>query len=391
MILGLCVVTVAASMLAAVRSWPLLLAFRGLHGMGAACLFATQQAILADIFPPERRGTAIGTTVAAVYFGGAMGPVIGGFIVHYLGWRRIFVFIAALAVAATAVSIAKLPRRVKRPGDVSMSGVSVSELDLPGMALYTSMSLCLTYGLTSISDVWFAKYIALLGVALLLTFIWRETKATSPVVKPSLFKNGPNFLLSNLSALLNYAATFAIAYLVSIYLQQVKGLDADMAGLVLIASPCFQVVLSPVAGRLSDRCSAFIPASSGMAVCTVCLGALAFIGRETPLPVLLGILAMTGGGFAFFSAPNTKAIMSEAPREDFGIASSIVGIMRQFGMVIGMAVIMSVFRLFLGEQTIAAAPIPNVLRSIHACFAVFCLIGAAGVFTSLNRRQRKTG
>jgi MFS family permease len=251
------------------------------------------------------------------------------------------------------------------------------------------MGFFLTFGLTNISHDWSSWMFVGLGGMLLGAFIRHGQQTDSPLVKPSLFANGPNFLLSNLSALLNYAATFAIGYLMSIYLQQVKGTGADLAGLMLITAPAIQTLLSPVAGRLSDRYSPFRLASVGMATCTACLVAFCFVGADTPIPLILAILAFVGVGFAFFASPNTTAIMSMAPREDFGIASSFVAVMRNFGMVMSMAVITIIVNIFLGDSTIEAAPVVDLIDAMRTCFIIFAVVCALGVFTSLNRRSSK--
>jgi MFS family permease len=146
-------------------------------------------------------------------------------------------------------------------------------------------------------------------------------------------------------------------------------------------------MLSPIAGRLSDRYSPFRLASIGMAICTLCLTLFCFVGAATPLPLIIANLALVGVGFAMFSSPNTNAIMQLAPREDFGIASSFVAIMRNFGMVLSMAVITIVINVYLGSSTIEAAPTLELSQAMQTCFIIFACVCALGVFASLNRRS----
>jgi MFS family permease len=384
-IIGLAILAVVAEISAFVPNLGGLIATRVLQGIGASCLFATGQAILVSAVDPKARGRAIGLTVAAVYVGLSVGPVIGGFVTHHLGWRYVFHLIAALGLINGTFAIWRLPRSTQqRPGNL------LRQMDLPGIALVTSAALLLTYGLTTLPSPPGIGCSAA-GVLLLAGFILAERRAAEPLISEALWAGGQNFALSNLSALLSYAATFAVSYLLAIYLQQVRGLTADWTGLVLITSPAVQAVLSPWAGRAADRRSPFVLASTGMGLCAVGLVVFANLSEQTPLWLIIATLALIGAGFGLFASPNTTAIMSMARPSEYGIANAFVSMMRNLGMVISMAIITITVTQFFGRAAITDASADLITSTLRFCFAIFAGICVVGVFTSLGRRKANAG
>ncbi len=379
MITGLVILAVVAAAAQLTNALSALIIVRLLQGIGAACLFATQQAIITDAVPPAARGQALGLSVSAVYIGLSVGPVVGGLLTHNLGWRSIFWFAAAWALATVVLAVARLPR----PAPTTER----ARLDGPSIAWYLTGTTCLTFGLSTLSDGWHAYALVAAGVVLLVIFARRQLRAVSPLLNPALFRAGPAFVLSNLSALLSYAATFALSYLLAIYLQRVQGMGADAAGLVLIASPLVQAVFSPITGRLSDHHSPQALASLGMGLCTLGLVGFVFLDAQTPLAVIIALLAFVGLGFAFFASPNTNAIMALASPRDYGVTAAFVATMRNLGMVVSMAVIALVVTHNFGTAPLTQAAVPVVLTTMRTCFVVFAVICAVGVFTSLARRQ----
>jgi MFS family permease len=138
----------------------------------------------------------------------------------------------------------------------------------------------------------------------------------------ALFLDNRVFALSNAAALVNYSATFAVGFLLSLYLQYVQGLSAQAAGLVLVAQPAIMTAVSPFAGRLSDRLEARLVASAGMALTAIGLALLCALSSATPLAYSVACLALLGCGFGLFSSPNTNAVMAVVERHQYGVASN---------------------------------------------------------------------
>jgi MFS family permease len=352
---------------------------RAVQGVGGAMVFATNAPIAIAAYPPSRRGWVLGLTVAAVYTGSALGPVLGGLITHQFGWRGVFVMIAILAAVAFVVSVVRLPKTEKI--------LSPPALNRGSIVLYMIAIGLVCFGLTTFMQNIWSYFILAAGVVFSVVFVKHELRTETPVIDVSLFRNNPNFALSNLAALFNYAATFAIAYLISIYLQLVKGYGADVSGLILISQPIVQTIVSPFAGKLSDKRSPYALASLGMSFCAASLVMLAFVDEETPLAYTIGALLLVGLGFGVFSSPNTNVIMSSVGKDNFGMAASVQSTARTFGQVICLALITIIMNAVVGSKAIEDAPVSDIVLDMHISFAAVACICVVGIFFSLKRKS----
>ncbi|MDD4681272.1 MAG: MFS transporter, partial [Clostridia bacterium] len=313
------------------QSMGMLLFFRVVQGIGAAMIFSTNMAVLISAFLPEMRGKVLGYSVASTYIGLSAGPVVGGLLNHYLGWRSIFIVTFSVSILVFFIALKKLPK-----SDVQKDGQGI---DILGNILYILMITLVMFGLSSFSTFAYSKLLIILGVTLFVIFIIHELKTAHPIIEVRLFAHNIGYSFSNLAALMNYGATFALGYLLSIYLQIVVGLDSQMAGMILISQPLVMAILSPYAGRLSDRVSPFKLASFGMGLCALGLFSFIFISENYPIPLIIVNLAVVGVGFAFFSSPNTNAVMACVDKKDYGGASSILATMRSIGHSTSMAIV----------------------------------------------------
>jgi predicted MFS family arabinose efflux permease len=321
----------------------------------------------------------MGFYTAATYAGLSLGPFGGGFLTDAFGWRSVFVCMAVVCVAALIVSaifVKERPRSARAP-----------LTDGPGMAAYAAALLALLAGLSESGGSRWALAAAAAGAAGCVGFLRWEMRAARPFMDVKLFMGNRNFLLSNLAAMFNYAATFAVSYLMSIYLQEIKGMTAWNAGLLMIAQPIVQTILAPVSGRMADRHSPFLLASAGMAVCTAALLCFATFKEETPMAFMLATLVLTGCGFGFFSSPNQTAILSCVSSADYSVASSVIATSRSVGQVLCMALITLITALRLGGATLAGAAHAEILGAFRVEFLVFAAICAVGVFISLQRKS----
>jgi MFS family permease len=189
-----------------------------------------------------------------------------------------------------------------------------------------------------------------------------------------------------MAALINYSATFAVTFLLSLYLQYVKGLSAQNAGLILIAQPIMVAIITPFAGRLSDRYEPRILASLGMALVTVGLVIFAFISAQTTFEYIIIGLLVLGLGFGLFSSPNTNAIMGSVERRFFGVASATVSTMRLVGQVLSMGIAMLIFAMLIGRVQILPAQYPALIQSIQITFIIFAVLCFGGIFASMARK-----
>jgi EmrB/QacA subfamily drug resistance transporter len=377
---GITVYTAASLLCALADSIGALIGSRILQGIGAALIFGTSLAILTSVFPPGRRGKALGINVASTYLGLSLGPVLGGLLTQEFGWRSIFFINLPLGIIIIAFVLAMLKGE--------WAEARGERFDLFGAAFYGLALIGIMLGFSRLPQrSGFLLFIV--GIVLAGGFIFRESKAASPLLKIDLFRANRVFAFSNLAALINYSATFAVGFFVSLYLQYLKGMSPRNAGLILIAQPVMMTIFSPFAGRFSDKVEPRIVASVGMAVSSLGLLLLAFLRADTRLAFIIASLAVLGFGFALFSSPNTNAVMGSVEKRFYGVASATLGTMRLVGGAFSMGIAMLIFGALLGRVPITSANQESFLEAVRTGFIIFAALCFAGVFASLARGNRK--
>ena len=377
---GITVYTAASLLCELADSIGALIGFRVLQGIGAALIFGTSLAILTSVFPPGRRGKALGINVASTYLGLSLGPVLGGLLTQEFGWRSIFFINLPLGIIIIAFVLAMLKGE--------WAEARGERFDLFGAAFYGLALIGIMLGFSRLPQrSGFLLFIV--GIVLAGGFIFRESKAASPLLKIDLFRANRVFAFSNLAALINYSATFAVGFFVSLYLQYLKGMSPRNAGLILIAQPVMMTIFSPFAGRFSDKVEPRIVASVGMAVSSLGLLLLAFLRADTRLAFIIASLAVLGFGFALFSSPNTNAVMGSVEKRFYGVASATLGTMRLVGGAFSMGIAMLIFGALLGRVPITSANQESFLEAVRTGFIIFAALCFAGVFASLARGNRK--
>ena len=374
--LGLAVYTLASLTGAFSISMSMLIAVRVFQGFGAAMFVTTGMAIVTSVFPPERRGRAIGFYVSAVYIGLSVGPFAGGLLTQHLGWRSNFGVVVPFGAASIWVTLKYLKGE--------WADAKGETFDIPGSLLYAASVFLLVYGASLLPRLP-AVYLILAGVIALMTFVRVELRTPQPVFDVRLFSGNKLFLYSCLAALINYAATFAVTFLISLFLQYIKGLPPQAAGTILVAQPVVMAFLSPLAGRLSDRIEPRLISSAGMTLTVLGLLLFALVGTETSEYYIVATLMVLGFGFALFSSPNMNAIMGAVDKKFFGIASGTVAAMRLLGQMTSMAIAMVVFAVFIGREQITPNNYDLFLKSVKISFSIFAVLCTFGIFFSFSR------
>lgn len=378
-LLGNIIVTAGSVLCAVSVSTPMLLMARVVQGAGGAMMFATGMALITSAFPPNERGKAIGFNVSAVYLGLSAAPFLGGILTQYMGWRSLFYITVPFGIFIIIMTMVSLKEE--------WADAKGEKFDYKGSVIYMVFMSMMMYGFTKLPDTLAIVFTAV-GLIGLIWFIIVELRTPFPVLNIRLFKGNRVFAFSNLAALINYAATFAIGFLLSLYLQYVKGMSPRDAGLMLIAQPLMMTLFASFAGRLSDKYNSNILSSLGMAIIVVGLFLLTFINISTANAYIIFSLIILGIGFGIFSSPNTNAIMSAVEKRYLGIASATVGTMRLTGQMISMGMATLIIHLYIGE----AADIPDhrieFMKSIQVAFILFAALCAMGVFASLARNKK---
>ncbi|MFV9630562.1 MAG: MFS transporter [Methanosarcinales archaeon] len=375
-IYGIAIFTISSFFCAISPSIIVLIIFRILQGMGSAMIFGTSVAIVTSVFPVGERGRALGINVTAVYLGLTLGPFLGGFLTQHFGWRSIFLINVPLGIIVIFFTVWKMKGE--------WADAKGESFDLRGSIIYGIVLVSVMYGLSLLPNIMGALLI-FFGFACTLLFIYWEKKVEHPVVNMNIFYNNRTFTFSNLAALINYSATFAVSFLLSLYLQYIKGLPPQSAGMVLVAQPFVMTVFSPMAGKLSDRVEPRIVASMGMVVMTIGLFLFSLLDNETTLTFIILNLILLGFGYALFSSPNTNAIMTSVEKRYYGIASGTLGTMRLVGQMLSMGIAMLLFALFIGRAQITPEYYSSFIESIKAAFMIFSVLCFFGIFASMAR------
>ena len=379
-IYGILVYTGSSFLLGVSPSAGFLLFFRVFQGMGAAMIFGTAVAILTSVFPPSERGKVIGINVASVYTGLSLGPFLGGFLTQQMGWRSIFLFNVPLGVVVMCLIVLQLQGE--------WTGSPGEKVDVSGSVFYGLALAALMYGvslLPSQTALWFIVP----GVAGMLVFIVWETHVDIPVLNMNLFRKNRVFTFSSAAALITYSATHATAFLMSLYLQYIRGFNPQDAGLILVCQPVVMVIFSPFAGRLSDKIEPRIVASFGILLTATALFTFTMLRDTTDILFIVARLALLGCGLAFFSPPNTNAIMSSVDRKSYGIASAMVGTMRLSGQMVSMGVAMLVIAVYVGKVEITPEYYLLFMKSVKVIFGIFVGLCICGIGASLVRGRVK--
>jgi len=375
-LLGVLIFSIASLASAFAPTAGILIAARFIQGIGGAMLFATSVAIVTQVYGPGERGWALGITIATVYAGLSIGPFLGGILTDRFGWPAIFLINVPIGLITIALTL----QGVKH----EWADAAGERFDLTGALVYGVMLFSGIFGMLLLPDpgalAWLFAAVCLAGV-----FVWWERRCTSPLFDLKIFSDNRTFVFSNIAAMINYGATFAVAVLLSLYLQYIKGFSAETAGFILVAQPVIQTLFSPVAGKLSDRIEPRIVATAGMAITTAGLSFFIFLTPETPLYAIVIALMVLGFGYALFSSPNTNAIMSSVDQRYLGIASGMNATMRSLGQVLSMAIAMFCLSIFIGTITITPAVFPALMTSVTISFLIFTCLCVLGVGTSYVR------
>lgn len=377
-IIGLLVTILASFLGIFAHSVPLLFISLALMGAGSGIMINNAIAILTSVFPADMRGRVLGINTAGTYVGLSVGPYIGGVLTNAFGWQSIFVLSAIMSVVLLVLVFYALKGEWRE--------AKGERFDIIGSITYAIAIALFIYGFSSLPDVSGLIFLVV-GIAGFFFFARWESRTDSPVFDLSLFKKNKAFFFSNLAVFISYIATFAIGFLLSIYLQEVRGKAPDQAGLILITASVLMAMVTPISGRISDKIEPRLVASVGMSLNCVALFLLVFINASTPIWYIVLALAINGLGIGIFASPNMNAIMGSVAKKSLGVAAGTVGTMRTTGMIISMGIIMILFSLYLGDAEIVPAYYPEFLSSARTGFIILTVFSVLGLLSQFAARS----
>jgi len=353
-----------------------LLTGRFLQGISAAMLHANQMALVSAAFPPEKRGKMIGLVVAFTYAGLSAGPLLGGVVVDAFGWRSAFVLHVPMALLVLALGIFAIHEEW-RSGDAP-------HFDTLGALGWLLSIVLFCVGISWLPD-WHALLMIAAGLAVMVLFFIHARRSSDPLWEVDLFFTHRVFMLSSLASFLMYTATYAIVVLMSLYLQTIQSYNASQAGMILMIQPLIMAVLSPVAGRFSDRIEPRILASTGMVITALGLVMLSHLHVDSSLSYVIASLVLTGSGFSLFSSPNINAIMSSVEPRHSGSASSAVSTMRLLGQLTSMVVVTMSIALVMGDTPATPKTVDLLAEAVDLSFTLGAILCIPGIVLSLSR------
>lgn len=356
-----------------------LIGTRVLQAIGAACTMSTSQGIITQIFPSNERGRALGIVGAFVALGSLTGPPLGGFIVSALSWQFIFLINVPIGIATFAMSMKILPRAAAK---------SEEKLDARGAILFTAAIVSLFGSLIIGEDFGYANPFIISGfvvAAVTMTiFILVEKKIKVPMLQLRIFEN-KLFSLSIFCGFITFIAISCSNIVQPFYLQDVMKLTPGMTGLIMMTYPLILAVVAPASGHLSDKIGSEFLTFLGLLLTSTGLFLTATLNEHSQIWNMIIFIAIMSVGNGLFQSPNNSLIMSTVPRNMLGIAGSINSLIRNLGMVTGIA--LSTTLLYSGMSKVlgynASTYVPGRddafvygMRIVYITAGIICVAGA---------------
>jgi EmrB/QacA subfamily drug resistance transporter len=355
-----------------------LITARAFQAVGATMLFANSPAILTKIFPASQRGQALGLQGTMTYLGLTTGPFLGGWLADTFSWHAVFFINVPIGLLATWLSWRVIPKDIPNSRKEGF--------DLLGSFTFMAGLVTLLLGLNQ-GDSWgwlspLTLGLIISSILLLILFVYIEKRIPAPMLDLSLFRQRV-FNMAAISPILNYICVYSILFLIPFYLIQGRSLSAAQAGLILTAQPLVMALMAPMAGTLSDHIGSQMPTTLGMLILGGGLFLLSRLTATSPFIHVIVGLAVSGLGTGLFVAPNNSALMGAAPMKRQGIASGVLALARNVGMVLGIGLAGAIFTSFLshGDPNLPSVLVP----AVHAGLVFACGVALLAALISYAR------
>lgn len=385
---GFLIFTLGSALCGASPSAEALVAFRGIQAFGASMMQANSGAIIADIFPRNRRGMAYGFTALGWNVGALLGIVLGGVIITFLGWRYIFYINVPIGVFALAFGLRYI-KTESRSGRLS--------LDRLGFLLFFVSLLLLVYAATDVTDAGpdlFNGVLALAGALLLAYFFAYEKGAKIPLVDVAAFRNRV-LTFSLLATLFQSAGYLSVAFVLIMYLQGIRGLSPLSSSLLLAPGYVLSSLLGPYMGRLSDSKGAREIATGGLVLMIAAVAFYMTLSETTPYDEIVLATLVGGVGSAMFFPANNSAVMANAQAGFYGGASGLQRTLANLGTLASYTLAITVsslsvsrqvaFEVFVGTTRLIGGVEEKFITGIHSALAVAIVLLATAALMSFVR------
>lgn len=370
--IGLIIFTISSFISAFSPSGEIFLLIRIFQAIGNAMIFANLNAMISSAFPENERGRAFGLTSIGVFVGLIFGPILGGAITEILGWRTLFYFDTIIGIIAVYAITRFKYDWIDAEGE---------KLDILGSFILGISLIAIIYAFSNFTSE-YSLFLVIAGIIGLSLFYLVEKRVAFPLINLDLFKSR-SFTFGNITAFINYAAFVSVSFILTIYLQYLKGYDPLTAGLIVSIQSIMMVLVSPYAGRLSDKIAPENISTAGMVLTTIGVALMTLINFQNA-PYLGGIsLIIFGAGIGLFYASNTKVVISAVDKKYFGVAGATLSNMRSMGQIFGMGIVLIVISSILGNAQIMPSNYPQLIMSLRMSLVAIAVLSAIGIFTSI--------
>lgn len=368
-----------------------LIAFRVVQGLGGALITANSGAIIADSVPPHERGRAFGFIGMGWSFGAILGILLGGILITFVNWQAVFFINLPIGIIALFLSYRILKEHSPR---------IQQKLDFLGIVLLGGGLFLLLLGLVdlagggwSFTPAWHVGA----GALLLITFVAWETRQKAPLIELSLFRERI-LSASILAAFFQSLGSFAVLFLVIMYLQGVRGLSPLDASLLLVPGYLAGGFLGPVAGRVADKRGARLPATVGLILQAAAFVMYSTLTLATPYAVIIAASVVNGVGNSAFFPSNNSAVVANAPPKAYGVANGVLRTFSNVGMMSSFAVALllasaaiprqAAFAIFVGVTTLRGQLASDFVSGLHAAlYGSIAIVAVAAVLSVLRGRE----
>lgn len=369
---GLIIFTISSFVSAFSTSGEMFLVFRVFQAIGNAMIFANLNAMISSAFPVNERGKAFGLTSMSVFVGLILGPILGGVVTEIVGWRTLFYMDTVIGIiAAYAITRFKYDW-IDAEGE---------KLDILGSFLLGISLIAILYGFSDFTNK-YSLFLIIGGIIGISLFYLAEKRAAFPLINLDLFKI-KRFTFGNITAFINYGAFVSVGFILTLYLQYLKGYSPITAGLIVSVQSVMMIIVSPFAGRLSDKIDPGNVSTMGMVLTTIGVALMTLIDFENSLYLGGLSLIIFGSGIGLFYSSNTKMVMSAVDKKYFGVASATLSDMRSMGQIFGMGIVMIIISTILGNVEITPSNYPELILSLKFSLVAIAVLSAVGIFTSL--------
>jgi EmrB/QacA subfamily drug resistance transporter len=334
---GIALFTASSAASALAPSIGFLIAARAVQGIGAAIATPLTLTLLADAFPPDRRGVAIGVWSGISGIAVALGPLVGGAMTQIASWHWIFWINVPIGLALIPLAGARLTESHGPATRLDLAGLGLGSTGLFGIVFGLVRSQSLGWGATEVV----ASMAA--GAVLVVAFVIHERRTDAPMLPMSFFARR-GFAVTNAISLAMYFGMFGSIFFLSQFIQNVLGNSPLQAGVKLLVWTGATMVVAPLAGFFSERYGSRLFMAAGLGLQAIALGWLAAeVSVTQSYASMIGPFILAGSGMALVFAPSANAVLASVRTDQAGQASGAANAIRELGGVLGIAVLSTVF------------------------------------------------